>query len=109
MGKKTYCVVTTSSARAAATQKVRKAYKKCVPIVDVSWVEDSISSNSLLSLDSYRREADVKEVVEKKEEEVRIDEIKLRIAATTMPRLRFVEGILSYALTHHPSRRGRSG
>ncbi|GMI43892.1 hypothetical protein TrCOL_g189 [Triparma columacea] len=69
MGKKTYAVITTSSARSAATQKVRKAYKKCVPIVDVSWVEDSISSNSLLSLDSYRRENDVKKAVEKKEEE----------------------------------------
>mmetsp|Transcript_23789 Transcript_23789/g.49572 ORF Transcript_23789/g.49572 Transcript_23789/m.49572 type:complete len:251 (-) Transcript_23789:21-773(-) len=69
LSKKTFALVTTSSARAAGTQKVRKAYKKGVPIVDVQWVRDCISSSTLLPLTSFRREDDVKDVVEKKNAE----------------------------------------
>ena len=80
IGKKTTALVTTSTARSACTQKVRKALKKSIPIVDLSWVEDSIEASKMLPLDEYRREEEVEEIVERREQEKEQEKEKGRSA-----------------------------
>ena len=69
IGKNTHCLVTTASARSVGTQKIRKAYKKGCPIVDVGWVESCIGSSKLLPFDDYRCEDSLAGLMAKKEEE----------------------------------------
>ena len=52
--KKVFCVVATGSAIQAATQRVRKAWKKGIPVVKLEWVKDCLVSGKLLAFGDYR-------------------------------------------------------
>jgi hypothetical protein len=45
--KKTFCLVASESAVAGETQRVRKAWKKGIPVVDVAWVRSCVEDGSL--------------------------------------------------------------
>jgi hypothetical protein len=45
--KKTFCLVASESAVAGETQRVRKAWKKGIPVVDVAWVRLCVEDGSL--------------------------------------------------------------
>ena len=54
--KKVHCVLCTSTAVQQATQRVRKAQKRQIPLVDLKWLQQSIKQNQRLPLDSFRLE-----------------------------------------------------
>jgi hypothetical protein len=45
--KKTFCLVASESAVTGATQRVRKAWKKGIPVVDVAWVHYCVDDGCL--------------------------------------------------------------
>jgi hypothetical protein len=45
--KKTFCLVASESAVAGETQRVRKAWKKGIPVVDVAWVRQCVEDGCL--------------------------------------------------------------
>lgn len=51
--KKVKCVLCTKSAIAQATQRVRKAQKKGIPLVDVAWLYECLKMKEKLPFDSY--------------------------------------------------------
>jgi len=57
--KKTHSLITTASARLSLTQKVRKASKRGLLILDVSWIETCISANKLLPTDDYDKDDEI--------------------------------------------------
>ena len=51
--KKVQAVICTKNAVEHLTQRVRKGLKRSVPIVDISWVRDSIAVGQRLDIDGY--------------------------------------------------------
>lgn len=54
--KKVYCLVASSSAVKHATQRVRKAWKRRIPVVTIDWVKQCIQAGKLLEMDDFRME-----------------------------------------------------
>jgi hypothetical protein len=51
--KKTFCLVASESAVAGETQRVRKAWKKGIPVVDVAWVRKCVEDACLLPFGEF--------------------------------------------------------
>ncbi|GKY96526.1 hypothetical protein MPSEU_000612200 [Mayamaea pseudoterrestris] len=58
--RKVNCVVATEAATISATQRVRKAWSKGIPVVSVAWARDCISADKLVSMEDFRFHAPVK-------------------------------------------------
>ena len=52
--KKVFCVVATSCAIEAETQRVRKAWKKGIPVLRVEWAQDCIDRGRLVDFGEHR-------------------------------------------------------
>jgi len=67
VGKKVFAVVCNRSAVLQCTQRVRKALKKNVMILDIEWVRQSISQGERLDCQQFSLEDLAKEVLEQRE------------------------------------------
>lgn len=54
--RKIYCLVATPSAVKGATQRVRKAWRRKIPIVSVDWVKQCIQTEKLIPMKDYLME-----------------------------------------------------
>lgn len=63
--KRVFCLVCTRTAVQHATQRVRKAYKKSLPLVDVGWVTQCQMENRRVEFGPYRLDAEAKKVIDK--------------------------------------------
>ena len=52
--KKVRCVLTTEAALDQATQRIRKAWNKGIPVLRVQWLQECIRINELVSMEGYR-------------------------------------------------------
>jgi hypothetical protein len=63
--KRVTCLVCTRTAVQHATQRVRKAYKKNLPLVDVGWVAQCQMENRRVEFGPYRLDEEAKKVIDK--------------------------------------------
>jgi hypothetical protein len=54
--RKVYCLVASSSAVRGSTQRVRKAWRRRIPIVTIDWVKQCVETGKLLDMDEFRIE-----------------------------------------------------
>lgn len=54
--RKVYCLVATPSAVKGATQRVRKAWKRRIPVVAIDWLKQCIETGKLIPVDDFRME-----------------------------------------------------
>lgn len=52
--RKVYCLVASSSAVKGATQRVRKAWKRKIPVVSIDWIKQCAQTGKLLDMDDFR-------------------------------------------------------
>jgi hypothetical protein len=67
VSKRVQLLICTRSAVSKATQRVRKAYKKKIPLVDVSWLEACREAGGSVDTESFRLEAQAKDAIAKRE------------------------------------------
>lgn len=52
--RKVYCLVASSSAVKGATQRVRKAWKRRIPVVSIDWIKQCVETGKLQDMDDFR-------------------------------------------------------
>lgn len=67
VSKRVQLLLCTRSAVEKATQRVRKAYKKKIPLVNVEWLEACRQAGSLLDMDPFRLDDQAKHAISRRE------------------------------------------
>lgn len=68
MGKRVKFLICTHSAVQQASQRVRKAYKKKIPIVSVEWLEECYKRNERVDVLDYILDEEAKEAIDSRKE-----------------------------------------
>jgi hypothetical protein len=63
VGKRVQYMICTQSAVQQATQRVRKAFKKKIPIVDVSWVEECRVQRKRVDISDYKLDKEAEKAI----------------------------------------------
>ena len=58
--RKVYCLVASSSAVKGATQRVRKAWKRKIPVVSIDWIKQCAETGKLLDMEDFRMQEETR-------------------------------------------------
>ncbi len=73
VSKRVQLLLCTRSAVERATQRVRKAYKKKVPMVDVMWLQNCRKEGYLISMEPFRLDEEAKHAISHRENNIAAD------------------------------------